>query len=159
MNDFVEVIAQKRDAKHSVTGKFQRFLGKNTTAIGIVGEQYFAKTFNICADLSFKSKGDGGKDFKIPLLMNGYIENVPVDVKTSSRGDTLLVEQGTVKAKTIYVLIHYDKNNKKCKIVGWQWGLTILRQKPKRWPLEVINHAVDKNDLRNIDELLVRLVK
>ena len=159
MNDFVDAIAKKRDKKHSVTGKFQRFLGKNTTAIGIIGEQYFAKTFNICADLSFKSKGDGGKDFKIPLAIDGHIEKIPVDVKTSSRGDTLLVEQGTVKAKTIYVLIHYDKNIKESKILGWQWGIYILRQEAKRWPLEVINHAVDKNDLRNIEELIVRLVK
>ncbi len=159
MNDFVDAIAKKRDAKHSVTGKFQRFLGKNTTAIGIVGEQYFSKTFNICADLSFKSEGDGGKDFKIGLVIGDGIEKIPVDVKTSSRGDTLLVEKGTVNPKTIYVLIHYDRNIKECSIVGWQWGLYILRQEPKRWPLQVINHAVDKNDLRNIDELMARLIK
>mgnify|MGYP003626887107 FL=1 len=159
MTELAVAIAERRDSRHSKTGRFQRFLGDNTTEIGILGEQYFAEQFNVCADLSFKPRGDGGKDFSLPLLVKGEIENIAIDVKTSTIGSSLLVEQGLVKKKCIYVLVHCNKDTKKCGIVGWTWGAVLLAKEPRKWPRHIVNHVLSKKELRDITEIKTRLIK
>ena len=159
MTELAVAIAERRDLKHSKTGRFQRFLGDNTTEIGILGEQYFAEQFNVCADLSFKPRGDGGKDFSLPLLVKGEIEDIAIDVKTSTIGSSLLVEQGLVKKKCIYVLVHCNKDTKKCGIVGWTWGAVLLAKEPRKWPRHIVNHVLSRKELRDITEIKTRLIK
>lgn len=159
MTELAVAIAERRDSRHSKTGRFQRFLGDNTTEIGILGEQYFAEQFNVCADLSFKPRGDGGKDFSLPLLVKGEIENIAIDVKTSTIGSSLLVEQGLVKKKCIYVLVHCNKDTKKCGIVGWTWGAVLLTKEPRKWPRHIVNHVLSRKELRDITEIKTRLIK
>tara|TARA_R110002167_G_scaffold88428_1_gene238518 strand:- start:523 stop:1008 length:486 start_codon:yes stop_codon:yes gene_type:complete len=159
MTELAVAIAERRDSRHSKTGRFQRFLGDNTTEIGILGEQYFAEQFNVCADLSFKPRGDGGKDFSLPLLVKGEIENIAIDVKTSTIGSSLLVEQGLVKKKCIYVLVHCNKDTKKCGIVGWTWGAVLLAKEPRKWPRHIVNHVLSRKELRDITEIKTRLIK
>ena len=159
MTELAVAIAERKDSRHSKTGRFQRFLGDNTTEIGILGEQYFAEQFNMCADLSFKPRGDGGKDFSLPLLVKGEIEDIAIDVKTSTIGSSLLVEQGLVKKKCIYVLVHCNKDTKKCGIVGWTWGAVLLTKEPRKWPRHIVNHVLSRKELRDITEIKTRLIK
>lgn len=94
------------------------YINQNSHEVGVCGELAFEQFSGIPVDTAQRAKGDGGIDFILPLK---------VDVKTSSRGDKLYVEEHHAGAD-IYVLAHY-LDSSSTALVGWIWGYKV-RQVP-----------------------------
>lgn len=136
--------------------KRNRPLGKDYEDVGLAGEWEFGRFSGLFPKT--KPGGDGGVDFELPVVFT-------VDVKTSRKGDYLLVEEGKVKAD-IYVLAKYQDegggvalepeevwNSGKATLVGWCFALQLKAYQPRDTGRGVINHAVPADALRPMDEL------
>ena len=156
-NDLRE-IAKRRNAKFVHLAR-NRPLSKDYEDIGLIGEWEFGKQVGIMPRLEpSKRGGDGGWDFQLPLMFT-------VDVKTSRKGDLLLVEAGKIKAD-IYVLVKYEEEEcvdveartitylPKAEVVGWCWAANVRAAEPKDTGRGVVNHAVLAQSLRPLSELL-----
>jgi len=148
-NDLRE-IAKRRNAKFVHLAR-NRPLGKDYEDIGLIGEWEFGKRVGIMPKLEPSVRGgDGGWDFQLPLMFT-------VDVKTSRKGDVLLVEAGKVKAD-IYVLVKYEEEEgcPQAEVVGWTWAATVMMVPPVDTGRGVVNHAVVASDLRPLSDLLAK---
>lgn len=152
-DEVVSAIARKRNA-HFVNKPSNRPLSKDYEKVGMWGEWEFGKWSGIMPKLT--AGGDGGYDFALPVTMK-------VDVKTSKRGDALLVEVGKVKAD-IYVLAKYEdtacqKDNTantgfpSVTLVGWATAQELLAVTPSPSPRGIVNHAIAATSLRTMESL------
>jgi len=135
--------------------KRNRPLSDNYEDIGLAGEWEFGRWCGIFPNT--KPGKDGGYDFELPVVFT-------VDVKTSRKGDYLLVEEGKVKAD-IYVLVHYQEKETvdidarevwytgAGELVGWTFATAIKAKSPRDTGRGVVNHAVPANELRPMVEL------
>lgn len=144
----LRAIAKRRNAKFVHLAR-NRPLGKDYEDIGLIGEWEFGKQVGIMPKLEpSKRGGDGGWDFQLPLMFT-------VDVKTSRKGDLLLVEAGKIKAD-IYVLVKYEEEEgcPKATVMGWTWAATVRSVPPADTGRGVVNHAIASTSLRPLSELL-----
>lgn len=144
----LRAIAARRNAKFVHLAR-NRPLSKDYEDIGLIGEWEFGKQVGIMPKLEpSKRGGDGGWDFQLPLMFT-------VDVKTSRKGDLLLVEEGKIKAD-IYVLVKYGEEEgcPKAEILGWTWAATVRMVAPVDTGRGVVNHAIPVESLRPLSDLL-----
>jgi hypothetical protein len=120
-------------------------LGKDYEDVGLMGEWAFACFCGVMMKL--EPGGDGGVDFELPVVFT-------VDVKTSRRGDNLLVEAGKVKAD-IYVLAHYTETDGEgtAALVGWTSQAMVKSYEPYDTGRGVVNHCIPAEKLRPMSEL------
>lgn len=148
-----ELCALARRRNRIFAGKKRnRPLGKNYEEVGLRGEWEFACFSGIMPKLMVG--GDGGVDFEIPVVFT-------VDVKTSRKGDALLVEAGKVKAD-IYVLAHYveadeasgeERTLGDAHLLGWTFAANVKSVEPCDTGRGVINHRIPVEKLRSMDDL------
>lgn len=135
--------------------KRNRPLGKDYENVGLCGEWEFGK---FCGMMPNTRPGpDGGIDFELPVVFT-------VDVKTSRKGDKLLVEAGKVKAD-IYVLAHYTEEEQvdleartvwevgSAKLVGWAFATQLKAREPYNTGRGIINYCMQADELRPMSEL------
>jgi len=148
-------VAKRRNAVFVHLAR-NRPLSSDYEEVGVMGEWAFAEFCGLMPNT--KGGKDGGKDFEVPVVFT-------VDVKTSKRGDVLLVEVGKVKAD-IYVLatvvpdpLVMDDNKmaavlrQKAVLVGWAWSTQVKVKEPKVSKFGIINHEVPRDELRPMGEL------
>ena len=134
-----------------------RPLSKGYELVGLRGEEALARYFGAQVDLSPRPGGDRGID--IPMTMrdrNGNIKTFTIDVKAARKAFHLIVEQGKVKNRTIYVLASYSDKTDTATLLGWEWGRTILAAPLKDFGYGVINHYIPRERLRDLSELSER---
>lgn len=142
-------IAKRRNAKFVHLAR-NRPLSSNYEEVGVVGEWAFAE---FCGLMPNTQGGkDGGKDFEVPVVFT-------VDVKTSKKGDALLVEAGKVKAD-IYVLAKYDEGTDDSQapagtatLLGWTFATYLKGREPYDTGRGVVNYRVNVEELRPMGEL------
>jgi hypothetical protein len=152
--------ATKRRTAHFANSPRNRPLSKNYEEVGMWGEWEFGRWSGLMPRL--EAGGDGGYDFVLPMYMR-------VDVKTSRRGDALLVEQGKVKAD-LYVLAKCDEEevwtgDKETStvflatLVGWCLATELLATTAMDTGRGIVNHSVPAAKLRKMEELRKFLTK
>ena len=125
-----------------------RPLSKDYERVGFAGEWEFGKWARIMPNLT--AGGDGGFDFLVPIRLK-------VDVKTSKKGDELLVEVGKVRAD-IYVLAKYEEEmtwvtdkeqelQPKVTLLGWAWSAEVLAKSPVTTHRGIVSHVVSVSEL------------
>jgi hypothetical protein len=138
-------LAQRRNAKFAHLAR-NRPLSNNYEEVGVVGEWEFGR---LCGQMPKEPStrgGDGGWDFEVPVVFT-------VDVKTSRKGDVLLVEQGKLKAD-IYVLAHYaGDGDGETILAGWAFATQLKSVPPVDTGRGVVNHALPVAQLRPMAEL------
>lgn len=155
---FIRTEAIKRACLHS-NHPSQRILGNEHDLVGLAGEVAFADYMGLSLDLRRLPSGDGGKDFLLSLLVQDAVQSFRADVKTARIPAHLLVEVGKCEPLTIYVLAQYSDATQTARCLGWEWGLVLLRSKPKTMPgYSVVNYHVRRASLRAMDELRERQV-
>ena len=134
-----------------------RVLTQGYEEMGVVGEWAFGKFCGLMPRVEPGRGGDGGYDFQLPMVFT-------VDVKTSKKAESLLVEVGKVKAD-IYVLAHYHApaqgddtgdtqyTRAEAELVGWTWASVVKAVEPRDTGRGVINHCVPRAQLRPMEEL------
>lgn len=138
-------VAKRRNAKFAHLAR-NRPLSSNYEDVGVMGEWAFAEFCGLMPNT--RGGADGGKDFEVPVVFT-------VDVKTSRKGDYLLVEAGKVKAD-IYVLVHYmgeAAGDSGSRLVGWAFATQIKALEPRDTGRGVHNHALPSEQLRPMAEL------
>jgi len=148
--------AEARTAAHDGQAS-QRKLSKGFELVGLRGEEAVAKLFGVTVDLVRRLGGDGGRDFKVAFAIPVMVE-LCVDAKSLRRPWNLLVEEGTCKPLTIYVLCSYSDEDDLATPVGWEWGASLLKVRPRDTGAGLINHAIKRERLRPISQLLERVV-
>jgi hypothetical protein len=153
--EWLKEAARRRTVLHA--GKpSQRLGGKDHEVVGIAGEYRFAQLFEgLVVDTAVKPSGDAGIDFVAAFDVVGAPTEFKIDVKTARKPHYLLVKPGDLRAD-IYVLAAYDDEREEASIVGWAW-----RAHVRMAPVKVLgdcppSHAVPKEHLRPIGELLER---
>lgn len=134
-------LAQRRNARFNHLPR-NRPLSSNYEELGVMGEWAFAEFCGLMPNT--RGGGDGGKDFELPVVFT-------VDVKTSRKGDVLLVEAGKVKAD-IYVLAHCNDDTAP-RLVGWAFATQLKAIPAIDTGRGVINHALPASQLRPMEEL------
>lgn len=152
LQDELRKIARRRN-RVFVHLKRNRPLGKNYEDVGVRGEWEFACFSGIMPKL--QAGGDGGVDFELPVIFT-------VDVKTSRKGDALLVEAGKVKAD-IYVLAHFTEKVEdadgearpigEANLLGWTFATHVKSVEPRDTGRGVVNHRIPVEKLRPMGEL------
>ena len=128
--------------------------------LGLRGEEAFGERFGLPVDLSHRITGDGGRDFVIDLYTDsGVVETFVVDCKAAMHPKDLVVEKKRCKPKTIYVLCKYWQDEDRCTLIGWQWGVVLMRSTPKDYGYGVINYWWPRGELRNLSEIAQRQFK
>lgn len=135
-------VAKRRNAVFVHLAR-NRPLSSDYEEVGVVGEWAFAEFCGLMPNT--RGGKDGGKDFEIPVVFT-------VDVKTSKRGDVLLVEAGKVKAD-IYVLAHYAEGGDGCSLVGWAFATQVKAIPAVDTGRGIVNHALPAVQLRPMAEL------
>lgn len=130
-------------------------MSDNYEDVGLAGEWEFGAFSGLFPKT--KVGGDGGIDFELPVVFT-------VDVKTSKKGDYLLIEEGKVKAD-IYVLAHYNETatqegdsdsyitSAKTSLLGWAFATHVKSVAARDTGRGIINHAIPVKELRPMDEL------
>ena len=151
--NLVKETAKRRNA-HFVNKASNSPLSKNYEEVGVWGEWEFGKFCGLMPRL--QAGGDGGYDFMLPLYMK-------VDVKTSTKGEFLYVEQGRVKAD-IYVLAKCEEKEQwtgdketstsfTTTLLGWELASVVMSYAPSVSPRCIVNHSVPVEKLRPMEEL------
>jgi hypothetical protein len=144
-------VAEAREGVHRDDPSTRR-LTPHTHLSGMQGEFAFAELCGIMPDTSVKPSGDGGVDFRVPLMYT-------VDVKSRNyrNGDIdLLVEHGKVDAD-IYVLAVIREDD--VDLRGWEWGTVVKRLPLRDLGTGVMNHWKRSDELRPMSELVSRFGK
>ena len=131
-------------ARRNASKPSERVLVENHHLVGLAGEWAFAKFAGIMPDLSIRKYGDNGIDFVVNF-------SFPLDVKTATRGNRLLLEHNKPVAD-IYVLAKFDETTQTAELVGWEWGAILKRIEPKDTGRKITNHALHMNKLRSMAE-------
>tara|TARA_B100000676_G_scaffold31174_1_gene29356 strand:+ start:355 stop:834 length:480 start_codon:yes stop_codon:yes gene_type:complete len=141
--DKLKKIAKEREDVHQNHAS-SRPLSKDYEYIGLVGESEFANQFNFKLDQELRPSGDGGRDFNSPLGL--------IDVKTARKAFNLIVEEGKVDSD-IYVLAQYHEKTESASLLGWAYKKEVLEAPRKDFGYKIINHYINKRNLRTIDSL------
>ena len=142
----IREIGERRDALHA-THDGAVIKGMTNNVMGLIGERAFAERYGLDLDLSVTIRGDRGIDFRCP--------RATVDVKTSRRGDYLLVPVGRVHAD-VYVLAHLIGTDE-ARLLGWMDAATIKTLPTRDFGYGVRNHFVHARSLRSLVTLIDRL--
>jgi hypothetical protein len=110
--------------------------------IGLCGEAAFAVRYDLVLDLTPRPAGDGHIDFRAAGLT--------IDVKTARIPNNLIVEYG-VPVADVLVLAQWTVS--KVRLLGWEWGVTLLGCPVKDFGYGVKNHYTPRASLRNMREL------
>jgi len=149
VNEFVRRESEKRCDLHK-GHESQRVLSPDYNYVGMLGEWEFGKLVGLFPDFSEKPGGDNGADFTIKLSFT-------VDVKTARRAYNLIHEQGKPFAD-IYVLAEYKDDDDSIMLIGWEWGYCLRNAPTKDFGYGVINHYISREKLRDINELMERMI-
>lgn len=126
---------------------------KGANLMGLRGEQAFAERFGLTVNLEPRLGGDGHIDLRLPLVVGSRVIKFAVDCKAAMIPKDLIVEVGTCKPATIYVLCRYYEDTDSCSLIGWQWGSMLLKTTPKDYGKGVMDHWWPGNRLRDLCEL------
>ena len=147
------------------TSPTSRRLTEGREVIGAYGEIVWAR-FHGLPDPKWQNSGsDGGKDFVHRVYTDGGgIKPVRVDVKTSQKGDYLLVPVGQIRSD-VYVLAHYIQPPEayagcpRITFRGWALASDVRDAPTRRFHSQgPINHNIKAEDLRRMETLERRLV-
>lgn len=140
---------------------------------GLLGECAFVHEFGIVGiDGGIRDKGDGGRDFRLPLRISPGtdIRYFDVDVKTKSvrrkweglrrYGTHLRVPVKVCSPDTIYVFAIYLERMDEAEVLRWDWGRTLMNADER----DVFSNSNGEmsyvrrfEDLRDLQELKDRL--
>ena len=120
--------------------------------VGLKGEAEFQRVFNVPMDLNPRSGGDAGVDFVVPL-------RTTVDVKCARKAFNLIQEQGKVGGADIYVLAQYHDETQHAELLGWAWKAELLRAPVRDFGKGIVNHFIERQDLRSIASLHDRIMR
>jgi hypothetical protein len=145
-----EDLAPSRSEIHK-NHKSHRPLSKGFEEVAMSGEFKFGEFSGFWPDTILRPGGDGGIDFRIPLMFT-------IDVKTFRNPKNLVHEVGKPFAD-IYVLARYSDEKKESTLLGWEWGI-ILKKAPKKTlhGHSVLNHYIPAEELKPIKLLAKRFL-
>jgi len=140
---------------------------------GLLAECDFAVKFGIRVNRDVHEGGDDGKDFMLPLLVNGAARDFRVDVKSKSvlygdDGWAKLIISGThlrvpvkeVKPQTIYVLATYYVGDDIAQVRCWTWGKALIERNERasfKNGTGIENYLMPFEELRELQELKDRM--
>lgn len=140
-------ISEAREALHESHAS-SRPLSEGYERVGLLGEAEFALRYGLKFDREARPAGDKGVDFHVPISMT-------LDVKTARKPFNLIVEQGKVNAE-IYVLAGIDDRDR-VTFYGWQYGSVVRKAPVKDFGYGVMNHYIARENLREMNELEIRI--
>lgn len=142
-----------------------RRLAEGREVIGAYGEIVWARSHGLPDPKWQDSGSDGGKDFMHRVHTDdGGTKRVRLDVKTSAKGDYLLVPVKQVRSD-VYVLAHYVEPQEayagcpRITFRGWALASDIRDAPTRRFHSQgPINHNIKAENLRPMKTLERRLV-
>jgi hypothetical protein len=86
-SDEISREAWRREASHGPGDRNFRphVRPKGANLMGLRGEEAFANRYGLAIDLNARRSGDGGRDFHLPLLIDGRLERFSVYCKAALR--------------------------------------------------------------------------
>jgi hypothetical protein len=143
---------------------------EETLRRGLLGEFAFGAQFRLPINSNILPHGDGGLDFRVPLLVGGEVRKYPVNIKTKSvqvnfaalvrSGTHLRVSVSKVLPEVIYVFAIYREPDDTAEALRWEWGRTLIDLN-ERMNFENGNgeesYVRRFEDLRGVTELWKRL--
>jgi hypothetical protein len=150
-NQWRQILKEEADARHNAHKNHasSRPLSEDYELIGLLGESKFGEICGQMPDLQRRLGGDNGVDFIVPLKFS-------VDVKTARKAYHLIHEQGK-KFADIYILAQYDDAGGCANLIGWEWGMILMRAPVKDFGHGILNHYIPAKDLRPMSELEKRM--
>jgi len=145
----LERIAEERHRIHK-NQKSHRKFSDNYELKGIIGEYCFAKKYNLPFDEKLRPSGDGRKDF--------IVGKFSLDVKTASIPNNLIVEKDKRHA-VILILAGISEDLREITFLGWELSAIMKYMPFKDFGYKVINHYLNKKDLRPMDQLEIIIKK
>jgi len=154
----LDAVARARHALHA-DHPTHRPLAKNHDLVGLHGEKALADFFGGSVDITMRPGGDAGVDLWANFRRrDGTVDRFRIDAKCARKPYNLIVERGKCQAETIYVLARFEDDPPRATLLGWEWGETLLRTKPRDFGYGVLNHHLPAAKLRGLQELLSRMV-
>lgn len=146
----IESIAAARADLHSGHSS-SRPLSPGYENVGLAGEFAFGTFCGLMPDLAERPDGDGGVDFRVPLMFS-------VDVKTARKAGNLIHEQGKPFAD-VFVLAEYFDATGTASLVGWEFGTKLAAAPVRDFGYGILNHWIPRDELRPMADLASRLFR
>jgi hypothetical protein len=122
----------------------------NYMVMAMAGEFAFGRFCGQMPDLEQRTKGDGGVDFSVPIVMT-------VDVKTISMGHQNLLHKVDKPMADLFVLAEYDAAKGEAVLIGWTSATELRQNKPQKFGHDYENYHLHRSALRPMGELGGRL--
>jgi hypothetical protein len=137
---------------------------------GLLAECAYVHEFGGKIDTSISDYGDGGRDFLLPLYIDGERRTFVVNIKAKSVrvsfhgmvrvGTHLRVPVHEIKPQTIYIFAIYREQTDDAEILRWDWGQSLIDLNQRA----VYENGNDREcytklfqDLRDLQELKDRM--
>jgi hypothetical protein len=128
-----------------------RPLSKGYESVGIAGEISLSGFTGMAPDFTLKAGGDGGIDSHVYLRYS-------INVHAARKPLNLIHEVGKEMADII-VLADYNETSGLSQCLGWEWGRVLAKAPTREFGKGVLNHYIERGELRSMDELSERMLK